>query len=91
MGGGGGIALLGGGGGMTTMHMVNFFDAIRGKAPQVASITEGVKSTLLSHLINIAYRTQKDLKINPQNGHILNEDAMKLWSRDYEKGWEIKI
>jgi predicted dehydrogenase len=82
---------LGGGGGMTTMHVVNFFDAIRGKAKQVTSIEEGVKSTLLCHLINIAYRTNKDLKINPENGHILDKEAMKLWSRDYEKGWEIKL
>lgn len=82
---------LGGGGGMTTMHVVNFFDAIRGKAPQVSPIAEGAKSTLLSHLINIAYRTKKDLKIDTKNGHILDAEAMKLWSREYEKGWEIKI
>ena len=82
---------LGGGGGMTTMHVVNFFDAIRGKAKQMSPISEGVKSTLLSHLINISYRTKKDLNINPETGHILDKEAMKLWSRQYEKGWEIKM
>ena len=76
---------------MTTMHVVNFFDTIRGKAKQVTTIEEGVKSTLLCHLINIAYRTKQDLKINPLNGHILDKEAMKLWIRDYEKGWEIKL
>lgn len=82
---------LGGGGGMTTMHVTNFFDAIRGKAKQASPIIEAAKSTLLCHLINIADRTKKDLKIDPANGHILDKEAMKLWSRDYEKGWEIKI
>ena len=86
-----GAVNLGGGGGMTTMHVTNFFDAIRGKAQQASPIIEGAKSTLLCHLINIAYRTKKDLKIDPQNGHILDKEAMKLWGRQYEKGWEIKI
>jgi len=32
------------------------------------------------------------LHCNQQNGHILNdEEAMKLWKRTYEKGWEPKV
>jgi hypothetical protein len=79
---------LGGGGDMTTLHVVNFFDAIRGKAKLNAPIEEGAKSTLMPHLANIAYRTQKDLKIDPKTGRALDAAALKLWSRDYEKGWE---
>ena len=30
-------------------------------------------------------------KIDPKNGHILDKEAMKLWQREYEKGWKIKI
>ncbi|UCH13286.1 MAG: Gfo/Idh/MocA family oxidoreductase [Bacteroidales bacterium] len=82
-----GIA-LGGGGSMTTRHIVNFFDAIRGKASQRSPIDEGAKSTLLCHLANISYRTGKSFNINPENGHIQDKDAMKLWKRDYEPGWE---
>lgn len=82
---------LGGGGGMTTLHIENFFDAIRGKAKQHSPIDEGGKSTLLCHLANIASRTGKSLDINTGNGHINDKDAMKLWSRTYEPGWEPKI
>jgi len=32
------------------------------------------------------------LTCDPSNGHILkNKAAMKLWSRTYEKGWEMKL
>jgi hypothetical protein len=32
------------------------------------------------------------LNIDPNNGHILNDKgAMKLWSREYQKGWEPKV
>ncbi len=82
---------LGGGGDMTTGHMVNFFEAIRGKAKQNSPIDEGAKSTLLCHLANIAYRTNKSFRVDSKNGHILDKEAMKLWSRDYEKGWEPRL
>lgn len=80
--------VLGGGGDLSTKHVINFFDAVRGKVKQNSPIDEGVKSTLLCHLLNISYRVGKDLKINPQNGYILERDAMKLWKREYQPGWE---
>ena len=84
--------VLGGGGDMSTLHVVNFFDAIRGKAKLKAPIKDGVKSTLLDHLANIAYRVNKPiLEVDPSNGHILDRDAMKLWKREYEPGWEPKL
>ncbi len=80
---------LGGGGDMSTIHIQNFFEAIRGKEKQNSTIEEGATSTLLCHLSNIAYRTGEVLECNPSNGHIINsENAMKLWNREYEKGWE---
>jgi predicted dehydrogenase len=79
---------LGGGGDMSTRHVVNFFEAIRGKEKQASPIDEGAKSVLLCHLANIAYRTNKTLDVDSKNGHIRDRDAMKLWSREYEKGWE---
>ncbi len=84
---------LGGGGDLSTMHAINFLETIRGKASkQNSPVDEGVKSTLLCHLANIAYRTDDLLKIDNTNGHIVNSKAAKkLWTREYEKGWEPKV
>jgi hypothetical protein len=41
---------------------------------------------------NISQRVGHSLEINPENGHILGDtEAQKLWSREYEKGWEMKL
>lgn len=80
---------LGGGGDMSTTHVVNFFNAIRGKEKQNSTIEEGAVSTLLCHLANISSRTGENLKCDPSNGHITNsKKAAALWTREYEKGWE---
>jgi len=73
-------------------HLANFLDCIRTGSRPNADIEEGHRSTLLCHLGNIAYRTQSVLKIDPANGHIVdNADAQKLWGREYEKNWEPKV
>lgn len=74
------------------MHLNNFLDAIRAGKTLNSEIEDGHKSTLLCHLGNIAHRTGRALRCNPENGHILDDkEAMQLWSRDYEKGWEPKV
>lgn len=82
---------LGGGGDMTTVHVNNFFAAIRGKERQNSTIDEGAVSTLLCHLANISYRIGENFDCNPKNGHIYNRKGMQLWSKAYEKGWEPKV
>lgn len=73
-------------------HIVNFLDSIRSSAKLNSEIEEGHKSTLLSHLGNISYRTGRTLHCDPKNGHIKDDrDAMKLWKRAYEPGWEPKV
>ncbi len=79
-----------GGGGLTDRHIANMLQAIRDGIPLNSPISEGQKTTLLCHLGNIAQKTGRTLECNPENGRILNdEDAMKMWGRDYEPGWEI--
>lgn len=81
--------LLGGGGDSTPQHAKNFFEKIRGKEELRSPVSEGVTSTLMCHLSNIAYRTGEVLECDPQTGRITNsKKAMKLWQREYEKGWE---
>jgi predicted dehydrogenase len=73
-------------------HLNNFVESIRGEATVTAPILEGHKSVVLCHLANIAQRTGATLLTDPANGHILgNKEAGKLWSRSYEKGWEMKL
>jgi len=73
-------------------HFNNFVDSVRGTAKLTSPVTEGHKTVLLCHLANISQRTGRTLHCNQQNGHILNdEEAMKLWRRTYEKGWEPKV
>jgi hypothetical protein len=74
------------------LHLKNFCEAIRGVEKINAPIIEGHKSTLLPQLGNIAFRTGRTLNCDPANGHIKDDkEAMKLWKRDYEKGWEVKV
>ncbi|MCY4158688.1 MAG: Gfo/Idh/MocA family oxidoreductase [Bacteroidetes bacterium] len=81
-----------GGGGLTDRHIANMLHSIRDGVPQNSPIDEGQKTTLLCHLGNIAQKTGRALQCDPTNGHILNdEEAMSMWARDYEPGWEVKV
>lgn len=51
---------LGGGGDVTTAHMVNFFDTIRGKAKLAAPIDDASVSMAMVHYANMAYRSGKN-------------------------------
>jgi predicted dehydrogenase len=77
---------------LDALHIRNFFDAIKRGTKLNSDILSGHQSTLLVQLGNISQRTGRALKVDPNNGRILNDkEAMKLWSREYEKGWEPKI
>ena len=79
---------LGGGGDMTTLHVVNFFDAIRGKAELKAPISDAAISNHLIHYQNVAYRIGKSYEVCTETGRIFDREAMKLWGREYQPGWE---
>jgi predicted dehydrogenase len=79
-------------GSLDGIHVQNFFDNIYSGTVLHADIDSGHKSTLLMQLGNIAQRVGQSLDIDPSNGHILgNKEALKHWSRSYEKGWEMKL
>lgn len=79
---------LGGGGDMSTMHVVNFVNAIRGTETSRSPITEGVISTHMGHMMNIAYRIGKGFDIDVKTGRAYDREAIQIWSREYEKGWK---
>ena len=82
---------LGGGGDMSTAHIENFFNTIRGKGSLNAPISDGVITMALVHYSNIAYRIGKGFDIDDATGKMYDREAMKLWGREYEAGWEPKI
>ncbi len=81
-----------GAGPLTDMHISNFLATIRGESTLRAPIDDGRKSVLLCHLGNIAQRTGRTLHCDPTTGRIQDDvEAMALWSREYEPGWEPKV
>jgi len=72
-------------------HATNLVDVIRGTVSTLNSpIEEAHLSTTLCHLGNMAYRTNAPLTVDPATGRPASEAAMKLWSVDYQPGWEIR-
>ena len=82
---------LGGGGGMTTIHVANFFNTIRGKETLQAPIDDASKSMALVHYGNVAYRIGNGFEIDPTTGRMLDRKALALWGREYAKGWEVTL
>ena len=77
---------------LDSFHFSNFLDGIRKGTALNADINVGCISTTLAHLGNIAQRTRTTFETNPANAHIINNrGAGKLWSRKYQKGWEMKL
>lgn len=73
-------------------HVGNFFDGIRKNASLNADIQDASISTMLCHLGNIAQDVGETIRIDTSSGKIIgNEDAMKNWKREYEKGWEPRL
>lgn len=81
-----------GGAGLDAVHLDNLMETIRGNAGLHSDIEEGHRSVLLCHLGNISQRVGRALHLDPSNGHIRDDrEAMKLWQRSYEKGWNPHV
>ncbi len=72
-------------------HLQNFFSCIKSGGRPNADVEEGVKSTHLCHLGNIAWRTGGAVDVDPKTGRVKGREAEKYWSREYRKGWEPKV
>ena len=73
---------------MTDAHFANFIAAVRGSEKLRAPIADGNIAVTMLQLSNIAWEVQRELHLDPKDGHIQNDpEAMKLWGREYEKGW----
>lgn len=74
---------------LDAVHVVDFLENIRNNRKPFADALTGHKSTLWMQLGNISQRVGHTINIDQTNGHIRDDkEAMKLWGREYEKGWE---
>jgi len=77
---------------MTDLHFANFIAGVKKGEKLNAPITVGNVAVTMLQLSNIAWEVNRELRLDPTDGKILNDrEAMKGWSREYEKGWAPHI
>jgi predicted dehydrogenase len=77
---------------MTDAHFANFIAAIQKGERLNAPIDVGNVSVTTLQLSNIAWEVNRELHLDTKDGRIQNDaEAMKMWSREYEKGWEPRL
>jgi predicted dehydrogenase len=77
---------------MTDAHFKNFIEAIRSGEKLNAPIAVGNVSVTMLQLSNIAWEVNRELLLDTQDGKIQgDQQAMKMWGREYEKGWAPHI
>jgi len=75
---------------LDTKHMQKFVDCIRANDTRTnAPADEAHKTTILSHLGNIALLTGETVRLDPATGALKGKNGSEFWSREYAKGWEI--
>ena len=74
---------------MTDAHFANFIAGIRKGEKLNAPVAVGNVAVTMLQLANVAWEVNRELHLDPADGKIKNDsEAMKLWGRTYEKGWE---
>jgi predicted dehydrogenase len=73
---------------MTDAHFANFIAGIRQGEKLNAPIAVGNVAVTMLQLSNIAWEVSRELHVDPKDGRIqADPDAMRMWGREYERGW----
>jgi predicted dehydrogenase len=73
---------------MTDAHFANFIAGIQKGEKLNAPVSVGNISVTMLQLSNIAWEVNRELHVDSKDGHIQGDaEAMKMWVREYEKGW----
>lgn len=74
---------------MTNAHFANFLASIQSRDKPHSEISDINVSITSLQLANISYFVSRELELDATNGHIKNDrEAMQMWGREYQKGWE---
>jgi len=77
---------------MTNAHFANLISAIKTGEQLHSHIADTNISITSLQLANMSWMVNRELQIDTTTGHVKNDPAaMKLWGRDYEKGWEPTV
>ena len=77
---------------MTDAHFANFIAGIRNGEKLHAPVSEGNVAVTMLQLSNIAWEVNRELHLDTRDGRIENDsEAMKMWGREYEKGWAPRV
>ena len=73
---------------MTDLHFANFIAGIQTGAKLHQPVAQGNVAVTMLQLSNVAWEVNRELHLDTTDGKVLNDPAaMKLWGREYEKGW----
>jgi predicted dehydrogenase len=77
---------------MTDLHFENLINAIRSGEKLHSPIAIANVSVTILQLSNVAYFVNRELKLDTKTGHVVGDaEAMTMWGRTYEKGWEVRV
>ncbi|MGA8266566.1 MAG: hypothetical protein WB787_02315, partial [Candidatus Acidiferrales bacterium] len=73
---------------MTEAHFANFIAGIRNGEKLNTPISVANITVTMLQLSNIAWEVGRELHLDTKHGRIEGDaEAMKMWGREYEKGW----
>ena len=73
---------------MTDLHFTNFIAGIQTGAKLHQPVAQGNVAVTMLQLSNVAWEVNRELHLDTKDGQVQNDPAaMKLWGREYEKGW----
>ena len=77
---------------MTDAHFANFIAAIRHGDKLNAPVSIGNVAVTMLQLSNVSWEVNRTLALDTVDGTIQNDPAaMKMWGREYERGWAPRL
>ncbi len=77
---------------MTDAHFANFIAGIRKGEKLNAPVSVGNVAVTMLQLSNIAWEVKRELHLDTKDGRIQgDQEGMKMWGREYEKGWAPNV
>ncbi len=77
---------------MTDAHFANFVGGIRNGEKLNAPVSVGNISVTMLQISNIAWEVNRELHLDTKDGRIQGDpEAMRMWGREYENGWEPRV